>query len=114
MNLLLSVIKFIQIAVYPKNLKVIGSLQADLTKEILDSMIDKMKEGKFDWDKAKENDGFIEIWEINGKRYLANGNHRYFAAEQAGVSIPKAQILIMNKEKTEAPTFLRENMNIVD
>lgn len=107
-------IKYIKKAVHPTSLNVIGSLQPDLTKEILDSMIGKMKEGQFDWNKAKENDGFIEIWEINGNRYLGNGNHRYFAAEQLGIDIPAAQIIIIDKSHTEVPTFLRENMNIID
>lgn len=107
-------IKFIKKAVNPDSLNVIGSLQPDLTREILDSMIQTMKEGKFDWDKAKENDGFIEIWEVNGNRYLANGNHRYYAAEHLGINIPKAQIIIIDKGNIEVPTFLRENMNIMD
>ncbi len=108
-------IKFIiKKAVHPNSLNVIGSLQPDLTKEILDSMIQKMEEGKFDWEKAKENDGFIEIWEVQGNRYLANGNHRYYAAEQIGIDIPPAQIVIIDKGNKDIPTFLRENMNIID
>lgn len=101
-------------AVNPNSLSVIGSIQPYLTRHILDSMIEKMQQGKFDWEKAKDNDGPIEIWEIAGKRYLANGNHRYHAAWQAGVEIPQNQILVVNKGKIEVPTFLHQNMNIID
>jgi hypothetical protein len=45
---------------------------------------------------------------------LANGNHRYYAAEHLGINIPKAQIIIIDKGNIEVPTFLRENMNIID
>jgi len=108
------VIKFIKTAVNPKRLNVIGSIQADLTREILESMICKMQEGQFDWEKARQNDGYIEIWEIRGRRYLANGNHRYHAAEVVGIEIPGGQVIIINKGKIEVPTFLRKNMNIID
>lgn len=107
-------VTFLPKAVNPNSLEIIGSIQPYLTRSILDSMVEKMQGGKFDWEKAKENDGPIEIWEIEGRRYLANGNHRYRAAQYAGINIPSNQVVVVHKGQMDVPTFLHQNMNIID
>jgi hypothetical protein len=47
----------------------------------------------------------LEIWEINGQRWLANGNHRYQAAIRAGVPIPSDHVRIIDKTGHTIPTW---------
>ena len=58
------------------------------------------------WHDALSKDGPIEIWVVNGERYLFNGNHRFQAALQAGVEIPADMIRIVDKTGVQIPTFL--------
>lgn len=60
--------------------------------------------GRF-WQEALARDGPIEVWVIQGERYLHNGNHRFHAAVQAGVGIPADHIRIMDKTGSQIPTF---------
>jgi hypothetical protein len=47
----------------------------------------------------------LEIWEINGERFLYNGNHRYHAAAQAGADIPPTAVRIVDRTGSTIPTF---------
>ncbi len=62
------------------------------------------------WQDALAKDGPIEIWNINGERYLFNGNHRFQAALQAGVDIPVDMIRIVDKTGSQIPTFLLKDL----
>ena len=57
------------------------------------------------WQESLAQDGPIEIWEIQGDRFLYNGNHRYHAAVQAGVEIPDFMIKVVDRTGTFIPTF---------
>jgi len=57
------------------------------------------------WKQALSQDGPIEIWEINGQRYLYNGNHRWHAAVEEGVTIPAENIRIIDKTGSQIPTW---------
>jgi len=57
------------------------------------------------WQDTFAKDGPIETWEINGERFLYNGNHRYQAAAQAGADIPAFVITIVDKTGSNVPTY---------
>jgi hypothetical protein len=62
------------------------------------------------WQAAFSRDGPIVIWEINGERWLFNGNHRYQAAMQAGVEVPDAHIKIVDMTGSAIPTWRFDQM----
>jgi len=63
------------------------------------------------WRDSFLKDGPVEIWEINGERYLFNGNHRFHAAIQAGVEIPDDMIDFKNKTGSSILTFPLDQIN---
>lgn len=63
------------------------------------------------WQETLNRDGPIEIWEINGERFLYNGNHRYHAAVQAAVEIPESSLIIKDMTGTVIPTFALDQLN---
>jgi hypothetical protein len=91
----------------PNALGIQGSTQPELFRGTVDAMAQQLKANptRF-WQDALANDGPIEIWVINGERYLFNGNHRFHAAVQAGVDIPADGIRIVDKAGSQIPTFL--------
>jgi hypothetical protein len=62
------------------------------------------------WQDALATDGPLEIWEINGERWLANGNHRFQAANRAGVEIPVSHVQIVDKTGLTIPTWRFDQM----
>jgi len=76
-------------------------------------MIKALKSDAAAFWKEAAKDGPIEIWRINGQNYLANGNHRFFAAMEAGVDIPTEMIKIVEKTASDIPTFQLHNMTRV-
>ena len=95
----------------PQSLNVKGGTQPELYHGTIDAMVRELKTNpaKF-WQDAIGRDGPIEIWEINGERWLFNGNHRYQAAVQAGVDIPSDQIVIVVKTGSSIPTWRFDQM----
>ena len=57
------------------------------------------------WQDALATDGPLEIWEINGERWLANGNHRFQAALRAAAAIPGDHVRILEKSNLAIPTW---------
>ena len=62
------------------------------------------------WQSALAQDGPIEIWEINGERWLYNGNHRYQAAVLANVDIPESQVSVVAMTGTSIPKWRFDQM----
>jgi hypothetical protein len=91
------------------NLK--GGTQPEIFEGTVDDMAGELRLDamKF-WLAALAKDGPIEIWEINGERWLANGNHRYQAAIRAGVAIPADMIGIVDMSGCTAPTWRFDQM----
>ncbi len=87
-------------------LNIKGSTQPEVFRDTVDAMANAVAADapKF-WQESVSKDGPLEIWEINGERYLYNGNHRYHAAVQAGVEIPDAAILIVDRTGSSIPTY---------
>jgi hypothetical protein len=95
----------------PKSLGIKGSTQLEVFQGTVDAMAIQMKANptKF-WQDTLIKDGPVEIWIINGERYLYNGNHRFHAAVKAGVDIPKDVIRTANKTGSLIPTFLLKDL----
>lgn len=62
------------------------------------------------WKDALAADGPLEIWEISGARWLANGNHRFQAAVRAGADIPSGHIRVVGKTGQIIPTWRFDQM----
>ncbi|VTR98885.1 rhs repeat-associated core domain-containing protein : YD repeat protein OS=Isosphaera pallida (strain ATCC 43644 / DSM 9630 / IS1B) GN=Isop_2419 PE=4 SV=1: RHS_repeat: PT-HINT [Gemmata massiliana] len=89
-----------------KSLNIAGSTDAVFHPEIVQGMRLQIRaNSKKFWADALAKDGPIEIWEIGGKRYLFNGNHRYRAALAEDVAIPEANLKIIDKTGSKIPTF---------
>ena len=73
----------------PKSLNITGSTQGELFSGDIAWMRQQLRNNpeKF-WKDTVAEDGKIKILEIQGKRYLSNGNHRWHAAVDEGVTIP--------------------------
>jgi hypothetical protein len=93
-------------AVDPRSLNIAGSTQP----EVFDGTVKAIRQqfrndpAAF-WKQALSQDGPIEVWEIHGQRYLNNGNHRWFAAVEEGVTIPAENIRIIDKTGSQIPTW---------
>jgi hypothetical protein len=97
--------------VEPKALDIKGSTQPEIFRGTVDAMVQQLTTHplKF-WQDTLVNDGPLEIWVINGERYLYNGNHRFQAALLAGVEIPPDLIVLVDKTGSQIPTFLLEDL----
>jgi hypothetical protein len=81
----------------PLQLGIKGSTQPELFDGVIQSMVKELSDPQtrdLFWKQSLQNDGPIEIWEINGERFLYNANHRWHAAVEAGVGIPPDLIRI--------------------
>ena len=56
-------------------------------------------------------DGPIRILEINGKRYIENGNHRFQAALAEGVEIPEWAIQVTPNSNWSGPLYRLDQMD---
>jgi hypothetical protein len=97
--------------VTPQALNIRGSTQPEVFRATVDVMAQALQHdaSRF-WQEALNRDGPIEIWEINGERFLYNGNHRYHAAVQAGVEIPESSLLAKDMTGTVIPTFAMDQL----
>lgn len=95
----------------PQSLSVMGGTQPEIYKGTVDAIAQILltNPARF-WQDALVQDGPIEIWEINGERWLSNGNHRYQAAVQAGVDIPEATVKVVNMSGAAIPTWRFDQM----
>jgi hypothetical protein len=95
----------------PNSLGIKGSTQPEIFRGTVDAMAQQLQAdpAKF-WRDALAKDGPIEIWDIDGDLYLFNGNHRFQAALQSGVDIPKDVIRVVHRAGCQVPTFLLENL----
>lgn len=88
-----------------------GSTQPEIFQGTVDAMVQQLRTNpaRF-WQDALVSDGPIEIWEMNGERFIANGNHRFQAALQAGIEVPDHMIQIIAKTGLQVPTFLMKDL----
>lgn len=66
------------------------------------------------WRQSVAQDGPITIYEINGQRYIYNGNHRYQAALAEGAQIPEWAIKIEQMPNYSGPLFRLDQLDWVD
>jgi hypothetical protein len=79
----------------PKSLNIVGSTQKKLYDGDIAWMRQQLRDNEIQfWKDTVAADGKIRIIEINGRRFLANGNHRWHAAVAEGKTIPKWAIEI--------------------
>ncbi len=98
-------------AVDPRSLNVVGSTQPELFDGTIQAMRVQLRNDSVSfWKQSLSQDGPIEIWEINGQRYLYNGNHRWQAAVEESVTIPAENIRIIDKTASQIPTWLFHQM----
>jgi hypothetical protein len=92
--------------VSPQALAIKGSTQPEIFRATVNAMAQALATdpAKF-WQEALARNGSIEIWEISGDRFLYNGNHRYHAAIQAGVEIPAAAVVIVDRTGSSIVTY---------
>jgi hypothetical protein len=95
----------------PLSLGIKGSTQPELFEGTVQAMVRELQNDpdRF-WREALARDGPLEIWEINGERFLFNGNHRWHAAVAAGAFIPASSIRIVPNAPAGVPTFLLQSM----
>jgi hypothetical protein len=71
-------------------LNIVGSTQGKLYNGDIAWMRQQLRNNPEQfWRQTVATDGKIKILEINGRRYIANGNHRWHAAVEEKVTIPK-------------------------
>lgn len=95
----------------PHALNVKGGTQPEIYQGTVDAIVHQLLTDTANfWRHALAMDGPIEIWEINGERWLYNGNHRYQAAIKAGVDIPDTQFRIVQMHGSTIPTWRFDQM----
>jgi hypothetical protein len=91
------------------NLK--GSTQPEIYKDTVDAMIQALLANSTAfWRNAEVIDGPMEIWEIDGDRWVYNVNHRYQAALQIDVEIPDSHIQLIDRTGSLIPTWRFDQM----
>lgn len=90
----------------PQSLNILRPIQPEIFQDTIDDMVQEIRTdpARF-WQQSFQDDGPIEIWVIGGRRFLANGNHRYQAAVLAGADIPDDMIDVQDKTGLAVPTF---------
>ena len=90
----------------PHQLQIEGTTQPEVFVGTVDSMVQAIqRDANAFWQDAVANDGPIEIWTMNGRRFLYNGNHRFHAAVRAGADIPDFAIVLVDRSGSTIPTF---------
>jgi hypothetical protein len=98
--------------VTPQALNIRGSTQPEVFRASVDAMAHALlQDANQFWQQSLSQDGPLEIWEINGERYLYNGNHRFHAAVQAGVEIPETLVLISDMTGSAISTFTLDQLD---
>jgi hypothetical protein len=97
--------------VTPHSLGIIGSTQPEIFQGTVDAMAQSLLADptRF-WQDSLAKDGPIEVWILQGERFLYNGNHRFHAAVQAGVEIPGEMVRITDKTGSQIATFLLKDL----
>jgi hypothetical protein len=83
--------------VNPRSLNIEGSTQPELFEGTIQGMRQQLRNpqtAEAFWRDSVAKDGPIRILEVNGKRYIENGNHRFQAALAQGVKIPEWAIKV--------------------
>lgn len=95
----------------PLSLNLKGGTQPEIFQGTVDAIVQELKTDpvKF-WQEALAKDGPIEIWEIQGERWLFNDHHSYQAATQAGVDVPASHIRIVTQTGSSIPTWRFDQM----
>jgi hypothetical protein len=98
--------------VSPQSLNIAGSTQPEIFQGTVDGMVQAIRADptRF-WQDSLQADGPMEIWEINGERFLSNGNHRYQAAVAAGADIPDNVITVLDMSGSAVPTFRLDQLD---
>src|SRR5688500_7456343 len=97
--------------VSPHSLNVCGATQPEIYRGTVDDMAQAIRtDPDHFWQEALRSDGKIEIWVINGERYLYNGNHRYQAALAAGAEIPDDMIHMEDRTGSAILTYRFDQM----
>src|SRR5687767_14966892 len=97
--------------VNPLALGIVGSTQPEVYRWTVDAMAQQLlADPSAFWRISLATDGPLDIWVINGERYLYSGNHRFQAALQARVDIPADMVRITDKTGSPIPTFLLANL----
>ena len=95
----------------PRTLGIKGSTQPEIFQGTVDAMAFLLlADAALFWRDALSRDGPIEVWVIQGERYLYNGNHRYHAAVRAGVEIPEGAVVLVDKAGSPIPSFLLKDL----
>lgn len=95
----------------PHSLGIKGSMQPELFEGTIQSMAGQMQSDPVQfWADSVAQDGLLVIWEINGERFLFNGNHRWHAAVEAGALIPAHAVQVVRKPASAVPTFRLQDM----
>ena len=95
----------------PTALGIVGSTQPELFQGTIDAIAARLlTDASAFWTESLAKDGPIEIWHIDGQRFLYNGNHRFHAAVLAGCDIPPGSILLVDKPGCAIPVFLLCNV----
>jgi len=95
----------------PQSMNVVGATQLEIYQETVNDMVKAIQHNahRF-WRQTFLTDGPLEIWEINGVRFLSNGNHRFQAALLADADIPKDFVIVVDKTHSSVPTFRFDQM----
>jgi hypothetical protein len=95
----------------PQSINVVGSTQPEIFRLTVEEMVRALSADPYSfWANTLQTDGPIEIWEINGERFLFNGNHRYQAAIAVGADIPPEAVVIVERTGSSVPTFRFDQM----
>lgn len=94
------------LALNPLDLNIKGATQPEVFRGRVDLIVQALIEdpARF-WQECLDKDDLIEIWVINGERYLFDGVHRYYAAIEAGEEIPDFVIDTKDETGSNIPTF---------
>jgi hypothetical protein len=97
--------------VNPLSLNLKGGTQPEIFQGRVDAIVQELTaDATRFWRQSLAQNALIEIWEINGERWLYDGNHRYHAAIQAKVDIPSSNIKIVDKTGSTIPTWRFDQM----
>lgn len=95
----------------PQALNLKGGTQPEIYKGTVEDMAQELlRDPARFWQDSFAQDGPIEIWEINGERWLSNGNHRFQAALMVSVDIPDTQVSVADKTGSAIPTWRFDQM----
>jgi RHS repeat-associated protein len=107
----------VQAGVNPRSLNIHGSMNSGVSPQTVNGMRQQLRTpqtAEAFWRQSVAQDGPITIYEINGQRYIFNGNHRYQAALAEGAQIPEWAIRIEQRPNYSGPLFRLDQLDWVD